>query len=475
MSTAMLAITLSLALSQPAPNATAEFTGVSVPGPKQFAPLPAIENEVILTDGAVLKQDINADRIVVPEGCVVHVEDDVRLFAEYALIIDGVVIVADRVEHESVAGYRLDLVAGAFLEVTGLVMGGSASHAPQDMKHLRVQGAQGSDIYLSAPVTIIDGQVIAGAGGRGGLHGKGGPGGDVVVHGNALTRSTEPDHPEAVGGVAGQPGLSVRPGLPGGNGGDGGGVVYFPQEASLLGPSERTELATMLSSAEWAHELRRTKNPTAVFELRFAQEPQCPGHGLSGLHGADGEGKSGSPGQFGTHGTMSNPAGSPGGIGGTGGSGAGGDGADGANGKACCQEEPEGQGGDGGQGGNGGDSEGGIGGKGGKGGNGYWDSNAGGYVGPGGDGGTGGNGGQAAPGDGGNSGQGGDGCLAGSGKQGGHPGNAPSTGAAGGTGGDPGNGVIPGNSGSVGAPGGHTGGSPGNPSSSGADCPQGCN
>lgn len=244
-------------------------------------------------------------------------------------------------------------------------------------------GGAGGDVVLRAPVIYVDGMVIAGSGGRGGVGSPGGHGGSVIAEGPVFTWIDDSDA-ELLGGVGGVGGLATPAvdgglGPRGGNGGDAFSLRSIP-EPSLRFLLNAPSYASAGSNGANGADAFGADGGDGADGIDWQCNPNCTyskhgANGGDGGHGGDGVGGPGEAGGDGSSGCPSG-AGDNGGTGGRGGRGAGGDGGNGGDGGTganfdeCCGVFLFGCSGGGGDGGNGGDGTGGDGADGGDGGNG---------------------------------------------------------------------------------------------------------
>lgn len=166
----------------------------SRPEPEEPAPEPGLGGTLQVGDFRV------------PAGETWWVEADLVVVSAGPIAIDGRLVARDAAELGVQDAPRIELVSGVAIDVPGELLGGRGADVQ------RTRGGNGSDVVLRAPWVRVEGRVVGGSGGRGGLSLPGGKGGDALVHGQ-LEGSGEP----------GQVALRSGAGGPGGaNGGEGG-------------------------------------------------------------------------------------------------------------------------------------------------------------------------------------------------------------------------------------------------------------
>jgi hypothetical protein len=156
---------------------------------------PKLLHELVLQDGQRISGTLSDERIVVPEGVTVCVEDDVRLRASDEILVQGTLRCLDRSSDDRKAnGPLIELVSERSIVVLGAVRGGkgqSYDELPRQ-KHLGREGGPGSSILLQAPSITIAGAVTAGNGGNAGRGGQGGSGGSVCRIGSNVAAEETP-------------------------------------------------------------------------------------------------------------------------------------------------------------------------------------------------------------------------------------------------------------------------------------------
>lgn len=397
--------------------------------------------DVVLSPSNFTGGILTGERILLPKGVVLELDEAAWIIASDRLLIEGDIAMGDA-DSEGIDAPELRLEAGRQLTVRGTIRGGAGWSYPEaeDPAHLMKPGGRGGDIQLMAPDLLVWGLVASGPGGTGGPGGPGGPGGEIVCIGGLLS-----DH-----------GLTPaeRKELP-------ARVTYF-SEAGGLGGIGSHELGVGPGDSGDTGDIHFQPYPQAGAP---AGEGACA-DGDPGLSPGRAEGQDGKEGRPGLDGTEESPDGMDGADGGAGAditgvaAGNGGDGGD------CCGGKP-GQGGNGGAGGVGGAAIAGEGGDGGNGGDAFKEGTE--YLGAGGDGGDSGNGGSATGGTGGDGGDGGDGDPAGVAGDAGAGGEA--TPGQPGTPGAPGSGSPDGQQGQSGTLGSIVPGAPGDAGNQGALCP----
>src|SRR5262245_49272807 len=140
--------------------------------------------DVILTNGQRVSGTMAVRSLTVPENAVIYLENDLHVSAASWLVIHGSLVALDRASSakDSSPGYTIDLAAQERIEVLGRVVGGRGLDYGEHpgLETIGHDGGRGSDISLQSPLILVDGQVVAGDGGRGGAGAKGGAGGDLL-------------------------------------------------------------------------------------------------------------------------------------------------------------------------------------------------------------------------------------------------------------------------------------------------------
>jgi hypothetical protein len=197
---------------------------------------PKLLHELVLQDGQRISGTLRDERIVVPEGVTVCVEDDVRLQASDEVLVQGTLRCLDRSSDDRKAnGPLIEIVSERSIVVLGAVRGGkgqSYDELPRQ-KHLGREGGPGSSILLQAPSITIAGAVTAGNGGNAGRGGQGGSGGSVCRIGSNVAAAETPGEPAAhvviAGGTPGKGGQgewTYKKGRPGTDGAWGSSLQF---------------------------------------------------------------------------------------------------------------------------------------------------------------------------------------------------------------------------------------------------------
>ena len=85
------------------------------------------QSSVELTHGAIVRENIFADEIVVPFGAVVRVAADVQLVASRSVVIMGSIVVDDASESGAQNAPSLTVQSDATLTVHGSIIGGGGT------------------------------------------------------------------------------------------------------------------------------------------------------------------------------------------------------------------------------------------------------------------------------------------------------------------------------------------------------------
>jgi hypothetical protein len=175
---------------------------------------PETPHELVLRDGQRISGSIREEKIVVPPGVTVCVDDDVRLQASYELLVQGTLQCSDRASEDRKAhGPLIELVSDRSIVVLGVIRGGKGQCYDElaPPKYLGRAGGPGSSILLRAPSITVAGTITAGNGGNAGRGGQGGPGGWVCRIGSPGTTEALAADPPAravlAGGTPGRGGV----------------------------------------------------------------------------------------------------------------------------------------------------------------------------------------------------------------------------------------------------------------------------
>ncbi|HVS18561.1 MAG TPA: hypothetical protein VMT18_08170 [Planctomycetota bacterium] len=155
----------------------------------------------------------------VPAGETLWVDGDLVVSSTGPIAIDGRLVARDAAELGLQDAPRIELISALAIDVPGEVLGGRGTDVQ------RTRGGHGSSVVLRAPWVRVQGRVVAGAGGAGGLSLPGGKGGDALVRG-MLEGSGEAGH------------VALRSGA-GGRGGANGGVGGANGDAGVHEPQDR--------------------------------------------------------------------------------------------------------------------------------------------------------------------------------------------------------------------------------------------
>jgi hypothetical protein len=361
------------------------------------------------------------DRFHLIAGDTYWLEEDFELEARREVIVEGRLLGALRADSGDSKGVSIKITSNEAIIIRGDIiagMGAAAYSGMTDRTTCVLKGGAGGDVVLSAPLILVDGRIMAGAGGVSGPNAEAPAGGVVRTQGTVLTTREDPrksnESPWAYRDRLGRPGGfglfggaggSHREstghggaGVPAGIGGRGGAVrcVDFPVIPKVGGSYQAIALLQSYGPRGPAQGIRESFQTTGERRPASHGARSVPGFGGDGTRGAGGakgtrrspQGQTGAPG--GHAGLVSSVAAAPSGL-------------DAIDGDGPSIEP----GGKGGRGKRGQDMTGGRGGAGGHGGDGLWDEVTQGYLAPGGDGGDGGEGGAATGGTGGQGGRGG--------------------------------------------------------------------
>ena len=310
--------------------------------------------------------EVFVENFHIPEGRRVVAAEDLIVHAD-TITVDGELCSRVGNPELGVDAPIIELRASEYIYVMGNVRGGEGVDSTGSQR----RGGNGGSVLCRAPIVWVDGKIVAGDGGRGGVGKQGGDGGSIYLLCQNFLSNDKTARIEALSGAGGDGGF------PGGGGGNAGGILTAYADEIYSGKQVDGEEIIALSKKLRAHVQGSTPKSTYVASLWGA--PQMGGQapcldGDDGPDGADGSGQDAGHGADGQDGTASSPNGGDGGDGGDAEAMANPNrnASDGNNGNNCCP----GLGGMGGMGGKGGDATGGRGGNGGNAGAGYNDPSA---------------------------------------------------------------------------------------------------